>query len=124
MNIKNGILNVPKHGNKHDLIHFVTHGHCVVNPQMLSQEKFQELHFVQDPVLGDDGTYIVIGILLRWLGTLKVRLKQIDMCVYCNPTEPLYNSLSENVCPDFPRYSHKTKQKLAIGRKKTTQKVQ
>ena len=24
MNIKNGILNVPKHGNKHDLIHFVT----------------------------------------------------------------------------------------------------
>ena len=25
MNIKNGILNVPKHGNKHDLIHFVIH---------------------------------------------------------------------------------------------------
>ena len=24
MNIKNGILNVSKHGNKHDLIHFVT----------------------------------------------------------------------------------------------------
>ena len=24
MNIKIGILNVPKHGNKHDLIHFVT----------------------------------------------------------------------------------------------------
>ena len=24
MNIKNGILNVPKHGNKHDLIDFVT----------------------------------------------------------------------------------------------------
>ena len=24
MNIKNGILNVPKHGNKHDLIQFVT----------------------------------------------------------------------------------------------------
>ena len=24
MNIKNRILNVPKHGNKHDLIHFVT----------------------------------------------------------------------------------------------------
>ena len=24
MNIKNGILNVLKHGNKHDLIHFVT----------------------------------------------------------------------------------------------------
>ena len=24
MNIKNGILNVPKHGNNHDLIHFVT----------------------------------------------------------------------------------------------------
>ena len=24
MNIKNGILNVPKHGNKHDLIHFLT----------------------------------------------------------------------------------------------------
>ena len=24
MNIKNGNLNVPKHGNKHDLIHFVT----------------------------------------------------------------------------------------------------
>ena len=24
MNIKNAILNKPKHGNKHDLIHFVT----------------------------------------------------------------------------------------------------
>ena len=24
MNIKNGILNMPKHGNKQDLIHFVT----------------------------------------------------------------------------------------------------
>ena len=24
MNIENGILNVPKHGNKHDLIHFIT----------------------------------------------------------------------------------------------------
>ena len=33
------------------------HGYCVVNPQMLSQEEFQELHFVPDPVLGDDGTY-------------------------------------------------------------------
>ena len=28
MNIKNGILNVPKHGNKHDLIHFVTYSMC------------------------------------------------------------------------------------------------
>ena len=26
MNIKIGILNVPKHDNKHDLIHFVTSG--------------------------------------------------------------------------------------------------
>ena len=26
MNIKIGILNVPKHCNKHDLIHFVTKG--------------------------------------------------------------------------------------------------
>ena len=28
--------------------------YCVVNPQMFSQEEFQELHFVPDPVLGDD----------------------------------------------------------------------
>ena len=27
MNIKIGILNVPKHGNKYDLIHFVTYKH-------------------------------------------------------------------------------------------------
>ena len=33
------------------------HGYCVVNTQMLSQEEFQELHFVQGPVLGDDGMY-------------------------------------------------------------------
>ena len=33
------------------------HGYCVVNPQMLSQVEFQELHFVPDPVLGDDGMY-------------------------------------------------------------------
>ena len=30
MNVKNGILNVPKHGNKHDLIHFVTDGHKAI----------------------------------------------------------------------------------------------
>ena len=29
--------------------------YCVVNPQMLLQVKFQELHFVPDPSLGDDG---------------------------------------------------------------------
>ena len=33
------------------------HGYCVVNPQMFSQEEFQELHFAPDPVLGDDNTY-------------------------------------------------------------------
>ena len=32
-------------------------GYSVINPQMLSQEEFQELHFIPDPVLGDDGTY-------------------------------------------------------------------
>ena len=33
------------------------HLYGVVNPQMLSQEEFLELHFVPDPILGDDGTY-------------------------------------------------------------------
>ena len=67
------------------------HGHCVVNPQMFSQEEFQELNFVPDHVLGDDGMYTLIGILMRWLGTWKVRRKK-GLCVNCNPTNPLYNS--------------------------------
>ena len=33
------------------------HGYCVVIPEMLSQKEFQELHFVPDPVLWDDGMY-------------------------------------------------------------------
>ena len=41
------------------------HDHCVINPQMFSQEEFQELHFVPDHVLGDEGMYTLIGILMR-----------------------------------------------------------
>ena len=33
MNIKNGILNVPKHCNKHDLIHFVTQEHHPISQE-------------------------------------------------------------------------------------------
>ena len=41
----------------HEIPESNLHGYCVVNPQMLSQEEFQELHFATDPVLRDDGTY-------------------------------------------------------------------
>ena len=37
------------------------------------------------------------------------------MCVYCNPGDPLYNSPSVNLFPHFPKYIHKTKQKLTIS---------
>ena len=52
------------------------HRHCVVNPLMFSQEEFQEVHFVPDHVFGDDGMYTLTWILMRWLGTLKVRRKK------------------------------------------------
>ena len=66
------------------------HGHCVVNPQMFPQEEFQELHFVPDRVLGDDGMYTLTGMLMRWFGYFKSQAKKkIDLCVYCNPTNPL-----------------------------------
>ena len=39
MNIKIGILNVPKHGNKHDLIHFVTV--TVALPEFLNTNVFK-----------------------------------------------------------------------------------
>ena len=39
MNIKNGILNVPKNGNKHDLIHFVTVTTVFVVPELEGDSK-------------------------------------------------------------------------------------
>ena len=86
------------------------HSYGDLNPQMLSQEEFQELHFVPDPVLGDDGMYLNVDALIWYLKNAAEK----KTCVYCNPTDPLYNSPSVNLFPHFSRYIHKTKQKLAI----------
>ena len=45
MNIKNGILNVPKHGNKHDLIHFVTKFKTITETSPYSFGNFRKLSF-------------------------------------------------------------------------------
>ena len=95
------------------------HGYCVISPQILSQEEFQELRFVPDPVLGDDGTYRNSDALIGYFKNSekkKKKKKDVCLCVYCNLTDPFYNSPSV-FFPHVPRYIHKTKQKMAIRRK-------
>ena len=66
--------------------------YCVINPQMLSQEEFQELHLFQ---------ILSLGMMLRNrnfdMGTLTIRQKKIKTCAYCNPTD--------SVCKLFSTFS-------------------
>ena len=75
MNIKNGILNVPKHSNKHDLIHFVTH----INADRLSR--------IEDPLqqcdcysAGDD-----------------VKNLPCSRCAYCSRAHKKWSRFNEDV---------------------------
>ena len=47
MNIKTGILNVPKHVNKHDLIHFVTFS-CGKNADKIDFSVIIEFYDIND----------------------------------------------------------------------------
>ena len=66
---------------------------------MPSQDAFQELHFVPDPVLGDD-VMVRTEILMHLKGSLKIWRKKA--CIYCNLTDPLYNSPSVKCFHIFP----------------------
>ena len=100
MNIKNGILNVPKHGNKHDLIHFVTPPGVVLQEELESVQK-RAARFVKGNYNYETGSMTGILGQLKW-ESLKKRRKDNRLIL-------LYKGLKGRASVPTDNLIHKTR---------------